>query len=219
MKLVGLKKAATGANFSGDIKQLGQTMLWIATVLPEQQHQDPNLLLRSLKAYDPSLYFLLSWMLSDCPPDALEVLRHPYFMTPAERQTFGIALGGGKTCGMIGSYLCDNPHNPLAKHMDDALWSAVKVELIQHLDCQLGVMFDAADKAQAAKRGDLTGGSAGGKVGAEAKPGVTQSVSAKFWELGKSKVAAAVGLPAPPPQLPSPLPSVLPAATVASIIR
>ncbi len=147
MKLVGLKKAATGANVSGDIRQLGLTMLWLATVTPGQQHQDSDPLPRSLKAYDPSLYFLLSWMLSDSPPDALEVLRHPYFMTPAERQTFGIALGGGKTCGMIGSYLCANPHKPLAENTDNALWSAVQVELTQHLDGQLGAMFNAADKA------------------------------------------------------------------------
>lgn len=135
--------------------------------------------------HDPSLYFLLFWMLSSTPPDAQEVLRHPYFMTPAERQTFGIALGGGRTCGMIGSYLCDDPHKPLARH-DDALWSAIGEELTQQLHCQLGLMFDAAIGAQAkaavkAKTGDLTEGGTGGKAAAQAKPGVTQLKSAEFW--------------------------------------
>jgi len=230
VKLIGLKKAAHGGNFSVDIQQLGRTMLWMATVLPEHSAassppSDASALC-TLKAYDPSLHFLLTWMLSDSPPDALEVLRHPYFMTSAERQTFGIALGGGKTCGMIGSYLCDNPHNPLATDTTDALWSAVKDELTQHLDGQLGVMFHATDKAKAPKSGGSTGGGAGGAGGAggggasaaaaaaAASAAAVVNPASAFWTAGLKKVTGG-GTPATPaPQRPSALP---PAAPVASV--
>ena len=100
--------------------------------------------LKALKAYDPSLYFLVRWMLDERdPPDMHGVLRHPYFTTPAEKQTFGVALGLGKTSGMIGSYLCENPHNPNEEEASTALWNAVKDELTIHLDHQLSIMFEA----------------------------------------------------------------------------
>ena len=104
----------------------------------EQDARDFKSRLLCLKAYDPSLYFLLEWMTAPAhPPSMHEVLRHPYFMSPAERQTFAIALGGG----MIGAYLCDDPHQHEENKRNEALCAAVKVELRNHLEHQLGLMF------------------------------------------------------------------------------
>jgi hypothetical protein len=44
---------------------------------------------------------------------------------------------------MIGSYLCENPHNPNEEEASTALWNAVKDELTIHLDHQLRIMFEA----------------------------------------------------------------------------
>ena len=101
VKLVSLKAAAMGgipdSGFDCDIRQLGHTMLSIAT-------NPDNRDLESLKTYDPSLYFLIKWMTSHSLPTMHEVLRHPYFMSTTERKAFGLALGGG----MIGAFLADD---------------------------------------------------------------------------------------------------------------
>ena len=106
----------------------------------DQDARDFESRLPCLKAYDPSLYFLLKWMTTEAPahpPTMHEVLRHPYFMSPAERQTFAIALGGG----MIGAYLCDDPHQSEEDKRNEALCAAVQVELTNHLEHQLGLML------------------------------------------------------------------------------
>ena len=111
----------------------------------EQDARDFESRLLCLKAYDPSLYFLLEWMTAPAhPPSMHEVLRHPYFMSPAERQTFAIALGGG----MIGAYLCDDPHQHKEDKRNEALCAAVKVELRNHLEHQLGLMFKETETFQ-----------------------------------------------------------------------
>ncbi len=142
--MVGLKRAKAASSFDEDVdedvKNLGETMCWIATVNSEHDARDFVSRLLCLKAHDPSLYFLLKWMTAEAPahpPSMHEVLLHPYFMSPAERQTFAIALGGG----MIGAYLCDDPHQNEENKRNEALCAAVQVELRNHLEHQLGLMF------------------------------------------------------------------------------
>jgi hypothetical protein len=144
VKLVGLSKIASTSDFKSDVQQLGRTMEYLASELPLKAKLD-------LKAYDPSLNFLLKWMQSgEEPPTMHEVLRHPFFMTPAERLTFGIALGGGSKLGMIGSYLCDNPHDAKSADVDDAFFEAVNQELTEYLETQLRLMFEGTSAAAAA---------------------------------------------------------------------
>jgi hypothetical protein len=145
VKLVGLKQANRQADYQKDVRDLGVAMCWIATnrgsPCPDFATQ-----LQSLKSYDPSLYFLISWMTNSPPkpvPSMEEVLRHPYFMSPAQRQTFGIAIGGG----MIGAYLCENLHENSVWQRNDALCRAVWPELKTYFNHHLGLMFDETTAA------------------------------------------------------------------------
>jgi hypothetical protein len=153
VKLVSLKQAAQGAGFAGDIRRLGQAMLWIATNPDPVDPLNPAPFLdsapfygdrnhghlQSLKFYDPSLYYLIKWMvLNPVPPTMHEVLAHPYFMTVSERKSFGLALGGG----MIGACLCPNPHVNTVATREIAVFDAVGPEMKDYLDHQLGLMFE-----------------------------------------------------------------------------
>jgi hypothetical protein len=157
VKLVGLSKIASTSDFKSDVQQLGRTMEYLASELPLKAKLD-------LKAYDPSLNFLLKWMQSEEPPTMHEVLRHPFFMTPAERLTFGIALGGGSKLGMIGYYLCPNPHDAKSADVDVAFFEAVNKELTAHLETQLRLMFEGTSSKALAAAVVGTGG--GGAVAA-----------------------------------------------------
>ena len=84
VKLVSLKKAVAGSSFRSDVLVLGRTMLEISS---------NNKNIDELRSYDPSL--ILQCMLSDEAITMVEVLRHPFFKSPSERQTFAIAMGGG----------------------------------------------------------------------------------------------------------------------------
>jgi hypothetical protein len=136
VKLVSLKAAAMGQapdlGFDCDIRQLGLTMLSVAT-------NPANRDIESLKTYDPSLYFLIKWMISDSLPTIHEVLRHPYFMSTTERKAFGLALGGG----MIGAFLADDADASDSAKREQAVVDAVGSELKNHLDDQLRCMLDA----------------------------------------------------------------------------
>jgi hypothetical protein len=168
VKLVGLSKMTSTSNFQSDVQQLGETMEYLATQLPSATKLD-------LEAYDPSLHFLLKWMQNkEDPPTMHEVLRHPFFITPAERLTFGIALGGGSKLGMIGSYLCKTPHMANADCIDIALFKAVNVDFTKHLNSQLNLMFEETTSeafavAGAGVRGVAGGGGAISSAAAEAK--------------------------------------------------
>ncbi len=155
MKLVSLKVAAIGQTpgFDRDIRQLGETMLRIAT---NPNPPNPNIRdVESLKTYDPSLYFLIKWMTSESLPTMHEVLRHPYFMSTTERKAFGLALGGG----MIGAFLSDdaNPSHRATRQRDQAIVDAVGHELKNHLDKQLRQMLVVTKShvASAAEAGDV----------------------------------------------------------------
>ena len=160
----------------------------------EQDLRDIQSRLLCLKAYDPSLYFLLKWMtVSAHPPSMHEVLRHPYFMSPAERQTFAIALGGG----MIGAYLCDDPHQHEENKRNEALCAAVKDELRNHLEHQLGLMFKETFQQQ--------------QQSAEAAAASSPSPSyASMVQLRPSNPAAAAPGAAPQSAAPPPVQPVVP---------
>ncbi len=125
MKLVSLKnaKAADVASFNHDVQALGNAMIQISS---DAKERDDKLV--DIRSYDPSLFFLLEWMTSKDPPSMTEVLRHPYFMSPSERQTFAIAIGGG----MIAEYLQAPPRTGLS-----VITEAIMPRLNEHLKTEL----------------------------------------------------------------------------------
>ena len=125
VKLVSLKnaKAADVASFNRDEQALGTAMIQISSDARERDEK-----LADIRSYDPSLFFLLEWMTSEDPPSMVEVLRHPYFMSPSERQTFAIAIGGG----MIAEYLRTPEQTGLSVIAD-----AILPRLNEHLKIEL----------------------------------------------------------------------------------
>lgn len=90
VKLVSMRKAdhLTPVREREDIEDLGQAMARI--VLGE----NPNV--EELMSYDPSLYWLVKWILDDSnSPTLADVVRHPYFMSLNEKEVFTFALEGG----------------------------------------------------------------------------------------------------------------------------
>ena len=133
VKLVSLKKAAAGSSFRSDVLALGQTMLEIVS---------NNKNIDELRSYDPSLFLLVQWMLSDEAITMAEVLRHPYFMSPSERQTFAIAMGGG----MIANYLQGAAHAAGIR----AIREAIQPSLDECLTRELSRLFEQTRVAGAA---------------------------------------------------------------------
>ncbi len=133
VKLVSLKKAAAGSSFRSDVLALGRTMLEIAS---------NNKNVDELRSYDPSLFLLVQWMLSDEAITMAEVLRHPYFMSPSERQTFAIAMGGG----MIANYLQGAAHAAGIR----AIREAIQPSLDECLTRELSRLFEQTRVAGAA---------------------------------------------------------------------
>ena len=118
-----------------------------------------------------------------------EVLRHPYFMSAAQRQTFGIAIGSG----MIGAYLCRNPHANHFRERDQALCLAIRPELENHLNHQLGLMFDATTAALASGSGVGGGGAGGGGAGAGGGGGAGAGAGGAAVAAAAAAAAAAAG--------------------------
>ena len=106
-----------------DVQALGTAMIQISSDARERDEK-----LADIRSYDPSLFFLLEWMTSEDPPSMVEVLRHPYFMSPSERQTFAIAIGGG----MIAEYLRTPEQTGLSVIAD-----AILPRLNEHLKIEL----------------------------------------------------------------------------------
>jgi hypothetical protein len=133
VKLVSLKKAAAGSSFRSDVLAPGRTMLEIAS---------NNKNIDELRSYDPSLFLLVQWMLSDEAITMAEVLRHPYFMSPSERQTFAIAMGGG----MIANYMQGAAHAAGIR----AIREAIQPSLDECLARELSRLFEQTRVAGAA---------------------------------------------------------------------
>jgi hypothetical protein len=197
VKLVGLKRAGKGreANYQNDVRDLGAAMCWIATVRDNSRPDDRDFAaqLQSLKSYDPSLFFLITWMTNtppnEHPPTMQEVLRHPYFMSPAQRQTFGIAIGGG----MIGAYLCKLPHENKIWERSDVLCRAVGPELEKHFNHQLGLMFDTTTSSLSGGGGggggnSSSGGIVGAAAGAAAATGLGGGAAAAHYAKSSDRV-------------------------------
>jgi hypothetical protein len=90
VKLVSMRKAdnLTPIREREDIEDLGHAMARL--VLGE----NPNV--EELLSYDPSLYWLVKWILDDSnSPTLADVIRHPYFMSLNEKEVFTFALEGG----------------------------------------------------------------------------------------------------------------------------
>ena len=95
VKLVSMRKAETLSDVGErkDIVGLGQAM---ARVVLGHVTDGASIDYDELKSYDPSLYWLVTWILQD-PPDGAklaDVIRHPYFTSLNEKEVLTLALEG-----------------------------------------------------------------------------------------------------------------------------
>jgi hypothetical protein len=89
VKLVSMRRAdtLTPVREREDIEDLGKAMARV--VLGESCN------LEELLSYDPSLYWLVAWILDESDGATLaDVIRHPYFMSLNEKEVFTLALEG-----------------------------------------------------------------------------------------------------------------------------
>jgi hypothetical protein len=155
VKLVSLKAATPDCSFRKDVRALGRAMLAVAGC--SKNYADD---LRELRSYNPSLFFLIEWMISeDADLTMAEVLRHPYFMSPSEWQTFAITMGDGG--GMIKSFL-RQPGAPApggGAFGLGAIVQAIRPTLNEFLSHELARLFEMQ------QRKSKQGGEGGGKKG------------------------------------------------------
>jgi hypothetical protein len=89
VKLVSMRRAdtLTPVREREDIEDLGKAMARV--VLGESGNME------ELLSYDPSLYWLVAWILDESDGATLaDVIRHPYFMSLNEKEVFTLALEG-----------------------------------------------------------------------------------------------------------------------------
>jgi hypothetical protein len=90
VKLVSMRKAETltDSRERDDVEDLGYAMARV--VLGKEDHDITQLL-----QYDPSLYWLITWILEGSHGATLaDVIRHPYFTSLNEKEVFTLALEG-----------------------------------------------------------------------------------------------------------------------------